>query len=277
VSDSIAVVVVSYESASTLDECLQRLRAAEGVAEIRVVDNDSRDGSVAIAQRHALADARVRFIANPDNPGFATACNQGAYASHMPWLAFVNPDLMVEPQTLSQLRDLGRSLGDCLLGVEQVDEDGVADPAVRRRDPDFAAMLRRPGAGSRLAVEVDHSTALQQVQALSGALLLMPRSLFDRLQGWDAGYRLHAEDLDLCRRARQAGAVVAIANDLQVVHVRGVSSRSRPFFVEWHKHRGLWRYFRKFEASQRSLPVRAGVWCAIWAHAALQVPRLLLK
>ena len=276
-SDSIAVVVVSYQSASTLDECLQRLRAAQDVAEIRVVDNESRDGSLAIAQRHALADSRVRFIANPDNPGFATACNQGARECHAPWLAFVNPDLMVEPQTLAQLRDLGRSLGDCLLGVEQVDENGIADPAVRRRDPDFAAMLRKPGAGSRLSVAADPAMPLQQVQALSGALLLMPRGLFDRLHGWDEGYRLHAEDLDLCRRARQAGAVVAIANDLKVLHVRGVSSRSRPFFVEWHKHRGLWRYFRKFEAEQRGVLVQAGVWCAIWAHALLQVPRLLLK
>jgi len=277
VNEMIAVVVVSYQSATTLDQCLQHLRAADDVAEIRVVDNASRDGSVEIAQRHALADARVRFIANPDNPGMATACNQGARDCHAPWLAFVNPDLMVQPQTLSRLRALGQPLGDCLLGVEQVDEQGVADPAVRRRDPDFAAMLRNPGAGSRLAVEVDRSAPLQRVQALSGALLLMPRGLFDRLHGWDGGYRLHAEDLDLCRRAREAGAVVAIANALQVVHVRGVSSRSRPYFVEWHKHRGLWRYFRKFEASTRSLPVKIGVWCAIWAHAVLQVPRLFLR
>ena len=276
-SDSIAVVVVSYQSASTLDECLQRLRAARDVVQIRAVDNASIDDSVDIAQRHASADARVRFIANPDNPGFATACNQGAHDCTAAWLAFVNPDLMVEPETLARLRERGTALGDCVLGVEQVDEQGVADAAVRRRDPDFAAMLRHPGAGSRLAVDADRSSPLQQVQALSGALLLMPRGLFDRLRGWDAGYRLHAEDLDLCRRARMAGAVVAIANDLQVLHVRGVSSRARPFFVEWHKHRGLWRYFRKFEAAQRGLPVRVGVWCAIWAHAALQVPRLLLR
>jgi GT2 family glycosyltransferase len=59
--------------------------------------------------------------------------------------------------------------------------------------------------------------------------------------------------------ARAKPAVVAIANDLQVTHVRGVSSRSRPFFVEWHKHRAV-RYFQKFEARQRSLPVRAAVW-----------------
>lgn len=276
-SDSIAVVVVSYQSASTLDECLQRLRAARDVVEIRVVDNASIDESVGIAQRHASADSRVRFIANPDNPGFATACNQGAAECGAPWQAFINPDLMVEPDTLAMLRELGQPLGDCLLGVEQVDEQGNPDEAVRRRDPDFAAMLRHPAAGSRLSVPADHSQPLQQVQVLSGALLLMPRGLFARLGGWDSGYRLHAEDLDLCRRAREADAVVAIANELKVLHVRGVSSRARPFFVEWHKHRGLWRYFRKFEAPQRSLPVRIGVWGAIWAHAALQVPRLLLR
>ena len=274
---AIAAVVVSYQSAATLDDCLHRLRDAHDVAQIRVVDNASRDGSLAIAQHHALADARVRFIANPDNPGFATACNQGAADCDAPWLAFINPDLMVEPDTLARLRDLGQPLGDCLLGVEQVDAQGRGDAAVRRRDPDFAAMLRRPLSGSRLALPADPAQAVQEVPALSGALLLMPRGVFDRIGGWDAAYRLHAEDLDLCRRARAEGATVACANDVRVVHVRGVSSRSRPLFVEWHKHRGLWRYFRKFEAPQRSLPVRVGVWCAIWAHAAAQVPRLLLR
>ena len=83
-SGAIAVVVVSYQSAATLDECLARLRGAHDVVQIRVVDNASDDGSLGIVQRHALADARVRFIANPDNPGFATACNQGARDSDAP-------------------------------------------------------------------------------------------------------------------------------------------------------------------------------------------------
>ncbi|MFI8717233.1 glycosyltransferase family 2 protein [Stenotrophomonas sp. NPDC077464] len=273
----IAVVIVSYQSASTLDACLVRLRAASEVAEIRVVDNGSDDGTLEIVQRHASGDPRVRFIANPDNPGFAAANNQGVADSHAPWLAFINPDLLVAADTLAQLRARGETLGDCVLGVEQVDEQGQPDAAVRRRDPDFGAMLRHPGQGARLAIPADPSQPLQRVPALSGALLLMPRALFERIGGWDAGYRLHAEDLDLCRRAREAGAVVAIANDLQVVHVRGVSSRSRPFFVEWHKHRGLWRYFRRFEAPRRSLLVQAAVWGAIWAHAAAQVPRLLRR
>ncbi|AKK68917.1 glycosyltransferase family 2 protein [Xanthomonas translucens] len=269
-----AVVVVTYESGSTIDACLQRLRTAADVAQIRVVDNASRDDTLAIVQRHALEDRRVRFVANPDNPGFASACNQGAAASDAPWLAFVNPDLMVEADTLALLRAQVAALGDALLGVEQVDEHGRADAAVRRRDPDFAAMLRHPLAGSRLALAVDPAQPLQRVDAISGALMLLPRALFDRIGGWDAGYRLHAEDLDLCRRARQAGATVAVCNRLRVLHVRGVSSRKRPWFVEWHKHRGLWRYFRKFEAPARPAPVRAAVWAVIWLHAWVTFARL---
>jgi GT2 family glycosyltransferase len=274
---AIAAIVVTYQSGSTIDACLSRLRQAQDVAEIRVIDNGSMDGTLDIVQRHASHDPRVRFVGNPDNPGFAAANNQGVADSHSPWLAFINPDLMVEPETLAALRARAEALGDCLLGVEQVDEQGLADEAVRRRDPDFLMMLRSPGKGSKLAVPRDPQQALQRVPALSGALLMMPRALFDCIGGWDAGYRLHAEDLDLCRRAREAGAVVAIANDLQVTHVRGVSSRSRPFFVEWHKHKGLWRYFQKFEARQRSLPVRVAVWGAIWAHALMLVPRLLRR
>ena len=272
---SIVAVVVTYQSSSTIEACMQRLRDARGIAEIRVVDNGSVDDTVDILQRHASHDPRVRFIANPDNPGFAAANNQGVADSSSPWLAFINPDVMVEPDTLAALCERAQALGDCLLGVEQVDEHGRADDAVRRRDPDFLAMLRSPGSGSKLAIAREPGVAMQHVPAISGAVMLMPRALFERIGGWDAGYRLHAEDLDLCRRVREAGGVVAIANDLQVLHVRGVSSRSRPFFVEWHKHRGLWRYFQRFEARRRSLPVRVAVWGAIWAHALLQVPRLL--
>ena len=61
----IVAIVVSHDSEETLDECVSRLRGADGVVEIRVVDNDSRDGSMDVVQRHALADARVRFVANP--------------------------------------------------------------------------------------------------------------------------------------------------------------------------------------------------------------------
>lgn len=262
----IAVVIVTYRSAETIADCLRRLRAADGVAEIRVVDNGSDDGTLDLVRRIALQDARLRFIANPDNPGFAVACNQGARDSTAPWLAFVNPDCLVEADALARLRAHARACTrEPLLGADLVDEQGVRDGAARRRDPDFAAMLRSPAA-RRLDIAVDPAATLQAVPAISGAVMFMPRALFERIGGFDQGYRLHAEDLDLCRRAREGGAFVAVANDVPIVHVRGVSSRSRPWFVEWHKHRGLARYFLRFEASRRGWPLRLLVLATIWAR-----------
>ena len=263
----IGVVVVTHRSVETIDACLARVRAAIGVAAIRVVDNASDDGTLAIVQRHAAADPRLKFIANPDNPGFAVACNQGAAALSQPrdatWLAFVNPDCLLESDSLAQLRTHARQLdGNGLIGADLVGEDGVRDTAARRCDPDFAAMLRTPSA-RRIDVPVDVARSLQQVDAVSGALMLLARVLFERVGGFDAGYRLHAEDLDLCRRVRDAGGVAAVANDVRVVHVRGVSSRSRPLFVEWHKHRGLWRWFRKFEARRRGAATGSAVFTMV--------------
>ncbi len=273
----IAAVVVAYQSAETIDACLQRLRDADGVVQVRVVDNGSEDETLAIVQRHALADPRLRFIANPDNPGFAVACNQGVADSDAPWIAFVNPDCFVQPDSLARLQAHAHVLGgEALLGADLVDETGERDAAARRHDPDFQHMLRTRST-SQLGVAYDPAQALQRVDAVSGALMLLPRALFERIGGFDEGYRLHAEDLDLCRRAREAGATVAVANDVQVVHLRGVSSRSRPWFVEWHKHRGLMRYFDRYEAPRRGLATRIAVRMLIWLRFPLAVLRARMR
>ena len=179
---------------------------------------------------------RIRACASsaiPTIPGFARGLQPGrARKSTAPWLAFVNPDCMVETDTLvAAARCMRDALaGDVLLGADLVDEPGVRDGAARRRDPDFggdargdaarSARSRRSGCAARTTPR-----ALQRVDAVSGALMLMPRALFDRVGGFDEGYRLHAEDLDLCRRARDAGAMVAVAND---VRVRARARRVQP-------------------------------------------------
>lgn len=275
--EGIAAVVVTHGSAATIGECLQRLRDADAVAQVRVVDNGSRDGTLEIVQRHALADPRVRFIANPDNPGFAVACNQGVRDSDAAWLAFVNPDCFVEADSLARMRRHALALPvPALLGADLVNEAGKRDPAARRHDPDFGHMLQAAST-SQLAVAIDAAQPVQPVDAVSGALMLVPRGLFEQVGGFDEAYRLHAEDLDLCRRLRAAGGIVAVANDVRVVHVRGVSSRARPLFVEWHKHRGLARYFGRYEAPQRSPAVRLAVRALIWLRFPFAVLRAVLR
>ena len=271
----LAAIVVSHQSIDTIDDCLTRLRDARGVTQIRVVDNGSVDGTLDVIQRHASVDPRLHFIGNPDNPGFGVACNDGARDSDADWLVFVNPDCLVEPDALARLLAHAEGVGrDALLGADLVDGQGVRDAAARRRDPDFLAMLTQPAARD-LSIPPDDALPLQPVDAVSGAVMLMPRRLFQAVGGFDPGYRLHAEDLDLCRRARATGALVAVANDVRILHVRGVSSRSRPLFVEWHKHRGLARYFGKFEAARRGVFVRLGVYAAIWSRFPLAALRAL--
>lgn len=272
--NDIGVVVVTHASAATIEACLQRLLAARDVERVVVIDNASPDDTVAIVTRLAARDTRLVLAANDDNRGFAAGCNQGATAIAQPWLAFVNPDLYVERDTLSRLvRHARERAGAGLLGVEMVDEAGRVDPASRRADPSLREQLVHLGRRENLYLGRDPAQVLQRVDAVAGALMLMHTGLFVRVGGFDEGYRLHAEDLDLCRRVREGGYEVVVANDLQVVHVRGVSSRSRPVWVEWHKHRGLWRYFRRFEAADVPAPMRAAIFVGLWAHFLAALPR----
>lgn len=271
----VGVVVVSFHSAATIAGCLERLLADACVCRVLVVDNASADGSADLVADVCRRHERVRLVRNADNRGFAAACNQGASALDTPWVAFVNPDCDVEADTLSRLVAAGIGCaGAGLLGVEQVDATGRPDPACRRRDPSLREALRGFGRAPDWYLGRDPATALQPVEAVSGALLLLPLGLFLQLGGFDEGYLMHFEDLDLCRRVRASGYEVRIANGLRVRHARGVSSRARPLWVHWQKHRGFWHYFGKFEAADTAKPLRGLLWLALWAHWALTLPRV---
>lgn len=271
---AITAVVVSHYSAATLGDCLARLLASAAVAQVVVVDNASADDSVAIAHACAAADRRVTVIANRDNPGFGCACNQGVAQANSPWLAMVNPDCLLAADDLERMRKLAQQHPQVgVLGADLVDSNGARDSAARRREPTLRRLFGGLGRRQSVAIEPDEGQLLQRVDAVSGALMLVPRALYEQLGGFDPGYRLHAEDLDLCRRARDAGAQVAVANTVRVLHLRGVSSQRRPIWVEWQKHRGLWRYLRRFDRAASSLPGRAIAWLAVWLHFLFAAPR----
>jgi GT2 family glycosyltransferase len=114
-------------------------------------------------------------------------------------------------------------------------------------------------------------------EAVSGALMLLPRVVFQSLDGFDEGYFLHCEDLDLCRRTRDAGYRVLLAGDVHVLHAKGGSSAHRPVFVSRYKHRGMWRWFRKFDPAARNPLLAALVWVGIWVHFGWLIPGQLWR
>ena len=277
-----SVIVVAADSGAGPAECVGRVLDSTAAVEVVVVDNASTDGCVDAVASRWTGDARVRIIRNVHNLGFGTGCNRGAAIASGDALLFLNPDCTVAPDTLARLRAVSGSAPG-LLGVDIVDADGVPEPASRRRDPLLQRALmavsglarferRWPALAGVVLPPASNRPPLEDVDAVSGALMYLPRAVFDRIGGFDEGYFLHAEDLDLCRRVRDAGMRVACVNTIRVTHGKGGSSRHRPLFVARHKHRGMWRWFTKFDPAARNPLLRTVVWIGLWLHFAAALP-----
>jgi N-acetylglucosaminyl-diphospho-decaprenol L-rhamnosyltransferase len=251
-------VVVSHNSGAPLADCIARVLAQSLRCELVLVDNASVDRSLDALPVHPA----LRLIRNADNRGFGAACNQGARAARGAELLFLNPDCLLPAGALQRLHEaLAADPAIGLLGAQLVEADGRPQPAARRRLPTVRALLRRPALPP---AELAGAAGVEYVEATSGALMLLPRPVFDALGGFDEGYVLHCEDLDLCRRVGQAGRRVAILADLEVTHLKGCSSRRRPFWVEWQKHRGMLRYLRKFERRGAGALLYPLLWLGVW-------------
>ena len=285
---TVSVIIVTADSGNGVSECVARALDSSVPVEIVLVDNASRDGVPQSIERDHANDARVRVLFNDANLGFGPAVNRGAKSSGGDSLLILNPDCMLERDTIEQLLDVQRAHPDAgIIGAVVCHQDGEPDPASRRRDPLLRRSLmsltglaaREPVDPSYAGINVPGSMPdeIVETENVSGALMLIPRAVFERLGGFDEGYFLHCEDLDLCRRARDAGFKVLLAGNVRVLHRKGGSSAHRPVFVSRHKHRGMWRWFRKFDPAARNPLLRVIVWCGIWTHFALTAPRLALR
>ena len=276
---NVSVVVVAADSGPTLRECVRRVMACDVPLELILVDNGSGDGVPQAIERALQQEWRLRVIYNHANLGFGPAVNRGAAQARGDVLLILNPDCMLDDASLRRLLELLRAHPKAgIVGAVVCDEQGVPDRASYRRDPYLGRALRSL-LGKREGVNIggDMPTEPVRAEAVSGALMAMPRVVFENLRGFDEDYFLHCEDLDLCRRVRDAGYEVWLAGDVRVLHGKGGSSRHRPVFVSWHKHRGMWRWFRKFDPAARNPLTSAVVWLGLWAHFFAKIPGQWLR
>ena len=285
---AVSIIIVSADSGAGLRECVARALASSVPVEIILVDNASSDGvPQALARDHAN-DPRVRMMFSDANLGFGPAVNRGAKLARADALLILNPDCLLETTTAAQLLDANRASANAgVIGAIVCDANGTPDPASHRRDPllrrslmtlsGFARHEKKNPNYAGVNVPGPMPGATVAVENVSGALMLVPRDVFEKLGGFDENYFLHCEDLDLCRRARDAGFQVLLAGNVRVLHGKGGSSRHRPVFVSRHKHRGMWRWFRKFDPAARNPFARAAVWCGIWLHFAATAPLLTMR
>ncbi|HUW53384.1 MAG TPA: glycosyltransferase family 2 protein [Rhodanobacter sp.] len=277
---ALSVIVVSADSGPSLRECVSRLLASRISLEVILVDNASADGIPAAIERAHQSDVRLKVIYNRRNLGFGAAVNIGAKRAGGDALLVLNPDCLVQDDDLRRLlADLDASPKAGLIGAVVCDADGRPDPASWRRDPFFRravnSLLGR--SGEQINMQREIPAELIEAEAVSGALMVLPRKLFMRLGGFDEDYFLHCEDLDLCRRVRNHGYRVLLDGHVRVEHGKGGSSRHRPVFVSRHKHQGMWLWFCKHDPAARNPLKACVVRMAIWIHFLAQIPGQLWR
>ncbi len=270
------VVVVNYNAGDLLTACVGSALSA-GATRVIVVDNDSHDDSLARIEVVFGGDARLVVIRNGANLGFAAACNIGIAAASADAILFLNPDASITAASLQRLLDVLYSAPKIgMVGGFLCNPDGSEQPGGRREMPTPGKAFARAfglSALGRLMPSVFGDFRLHQaplptapvpVEAMSGACMLVKRAALEDVGGWDAQYFLHCEDLDWCMRFTLKGWHMMFVPDAPVPHEWGASSRSRKVFVEWHKHRGMVRFYGKFYRKQYSQLmwwlVVAGVW-----------------
>ena len=213
---SLDIVIVSWNTARELVECLASIaasdRAAFHLARVVVVDNASRDGS---GHQIAAGPLPLTVVRNAENRGFAAACNQGAAGSKADYLLFLNPDTRLFPETLARTvtfleRSDSGDIGIC--GIRLVDAQGdsvVAGahfPTVRSYIGQALGLDRLlPRSFPPLLISMADGDATRDVDQVIGAFFLARRQVFESLGGFDERFFVYFEEVDFSLRARQRG------------------------------------------------------------------------
>ncbi len=278
---TLGAVVVNHNAGSLLLECVASLRAA-GIAEIIVVDNASDDGSlVALAD----ADPAVTLLPTGRNLGYGAAANLGVARSASACVLVCNPDLLVDPACPARLLAVVASEPDvALVGPCIREPDGTRYPSARRipsvTDATGHALFglfwpTNPWSARYRGDGIDRSVP-GEAEWLSGACLLVRASAFASVGGFDPGYFMYVEDLDLAWRIRRAGWRVRYEPSAEVTHVRGASSHRHPYRLLLAHHRSTLRFARRSSggASAAVVPAPAAV---LGVRFVLAVGRELLR
>ncbi|MBS3145159.1 glycosyltransferase family 2 protein [Candidatus Woesearchaeota archaeon] len=246
----LSIIIVSYNSAPFLEAGLHSLYDSlkNSTFELFVVDNNSQDTSADLVKTFF---PKVRLILNKINIGFGAACNQVLRQAKGEYLLLMNPDVRVHPTTLSEMVSYlqnHRNIG--ILAPQLRFANGSLQYSCRRypRFPShFAKILfsRSPLTSDYLMLDKDH-TLIQDIDWSLGAFLLVRKQVIDQIGGFDERFFLYFEDIDLCRRAKQAGWRVVYYPKAVATHLYQQASHrlfSKPFFYHLMS---MYKYYRKY-------------------------------
>jgi hypothetical protein len=279
----LSIVIVNWNVRELLRRCLASIAGSDALfikglrsttestartgqpwhAEVIVVDNASGDDSVAML---AEAFPWVTVIANRDNAGFTRGNNQGLEMAHGRYLLLLNPDTELTPQAIHQMLAHAEAHPEIgILGPQLRYADGSVQSS-RRRFPTLATFFLESTVLQRLSPHnrvldryfvLDRpDDAITQVDWVVGACMLVRRTVVDTIGGFDEGFFMYSEELDLCHRAVDAGWQVVYFPPAVITHFEGKSSEQVIAARHINFHTSRVRYVRKYHGAATAEAVR---------------------
>ncbi len=249
-TDKISVIVVTCNSLPSLGGCLAGLAGAVAAIdhELLVVDNNSTEDPSPVVRRH-FPEARVQVLGK--NVGFAAACNRGARAAKGMFLLFLNPDVILD----------GGAVNSLLAALKSYHKPGAVAGRMRYPDGGFqptcrrfptvgnivfsrGSVLSRLFGGNTLYTLPDYEETMP-VPAVAATVMLIRRSLFMLLKGFDERFFMYMEDTDLSKRLSTLGYVNLFVPTAGAVHDWGRGSDAGRIRRSWLHHNSMWKYFLK--------------------------------
>jgi N-acetylglucosaminyl-diphospho-decaprenol L-rhamnosyltransferase len=249
----LSIIIVNWNSKEYVRRCIASIcRNPPGLAcEIVVVDSGSFDGCAEMLRQ---LYPRVRFIQSNTNLGFGRASNLGARQALGEVLLMLNPDTEIGPGGIDRLYAAMRQLPDAgAVGCRLLNADGSLQTSCVQPFPTIANQvltaqaLQRRFPGVRLwttAGTYAGASGPVEVEAVSGACMMIKREVFERLDGFSAEYFMYTEDLDLCYKARVAGFVNYHVPTVEILH-HGGGTTGHSRFATVMKHESVGRMLRK--------------------------------
>ena len=278
----LSIVIPTYNAHEWIEQCLDsiRLHGPGGDYELLVVDDKSTDDTAAIV-REKFPD--VRLFSNEKNVGFGRTVNVGLRAASGTYILVLNNDTWMHEGALdAMMAYLDEHSDTGVVGPKVLSGDGSLQQQCRRRIPTPAAALlyfsgvaklfpKNPKVAGYLMTAADENQTTE-VDAVSGACLMVRRAVLDELHGFDEEYYLYGEDMDFCWRTKLAGWKVVYHPAATITHFGGQGGTGKKRLdatIEWH--RAMWIFYRKHRAPRVAFPERALVYSGIALKGALAV------
>lgn len=243
---TLSVIIVTHNSASTISSCLRSLASEMDwrKCEIIIWDNASTDDTVSRVEE-SFPDILVSK--STENIGFGAAANLMAKKAQGDWILFLNPDVELPPLFIAnQMAMLVSYPQRSIMGFDLCYRNGDEQPSFWNK-PTLLTLLIEMYLPYSLSKAILSKRIIKEevVDCVSGACMLVEKSVFEELGGFDERFFLYSEDFDFCVQARKAGYQVIGIPTTKVVHLVGSSFEHNlsSFFI--HYYRSKVHYWKK--------------------------------